>query len=582
MAAATPPPASRLQPRDTVAIVLVALTLTGLNAFKPLVIDDDAYYEYARHILDDPTDPYGFELLWFDRIQHANEILVPPILPYTLAISMAIFGERPVAWKLSLLPFALLLSWAMWRLLAHTAPRGRIPLLCLALLSPTVLPAFNLMLDLPMLALALTALTLLIRAGDDDAHGMGIAVAAGLVGGIAMLTKYNAVLPFVAGLIYVSLAGHWRRVLVAGTCASILFIGWEAFVVAHYGASHFFNAVDLVATFPHGTLGQWLFCFASVVGAGLSALALLGLTALHTPLLLLVLIGGEILLVLGVVAMSPGASVGSLGYFYPTWSKLSPVDWMLSITGVVALLALGAGLFGGSLAPLVARIRNAGFAKTMKEPAARLDTFLLLWLSLELIGFFALSPFPALRRIIGLNVAAVCALGRVATRAKPEASPEAKAAGRRLRGIAAFGAGLGLFFAVTDFTDAVTRRDGVARLVERLDFLRSEHGDGAAWFVGHWGFRYYAGQGGLQGVIPDRSLLRAGDWLVIPHGVHRPRLRPAGDELELIDVLAVSSDWPWSTLPGAYAGYRSIRPQPDDQMRIQIHRVVRDYVPRSY
>jgi hypothetical protein len=560
-----------------VAIVLVALVLTGLNAGKPLVIDDYAYYRYARHILEAPTDPYGFELIWFDRIQHANTILVPPVLPYYLALVISMTGEHPVAWKLALFPFALLLSLAMWQLLGRFAPRGRIPLLCLAILSPTILPAFNLMLDVPMLALALAGLALLIRAGDAGEGGTRLAVIAGVVAGLALLTKYNAVLPFAAGLLYLLLSGHWRRALLAGTCASILFVGWEAYVTSRYGTPHLLNAFRLISTFPDGTPAQWLFCFASVAGAGLSALSLLGLTAARAPRIVTGVIAAGILLVLMAIALAPGAEVGSLGYFYPAWRKLGWVDWLLPITGLVTLLAAGIGLVRGSLSPLAVRVREVGPRQAMLEPSMRLDAFLLVWVAIELVGFFALSPFPALRRLIGLNVALVGALGRIAMR--PSAG--APSSGNRVRNIATFGVLLALLFAVTDLGDALTRRRGVLQGIERIEALRAGQGGGTPWFVGHWGFRYYADRGGLRALIPNESMLREGDWLVIPRGVNQPRLRRSPAELERVEVLAVRSEWPWSTLPGAYAGYRSIRPQPDDQIQMQIYRVIRDFVPRA-
>ena len=36
------------------------------------------------------------------------------------------------------------------------------------------------------------------------------------------------------------------------------------------------------------------------------------------------------------------------------------------------------------------------------------------------------------------------------------------------------------------------------------------------WYVGHWGFQFYAERAGLKAIVPNRSKLRAGDWLVIP------------------------------------------------------------------
>ena len=95
------------------SILLVAALLSGANAIKPLVVDDTAYVEFARQVAERPTDPYGFEIFWNAAPEPANHVLAPPVLLYWHAASLALVGEHPVLWKLSLLPFALLLAYAL-------------------------------------------------------------------------------------------------------------------------------------------------------------------------------------------------------------------------------------------------------------------------------------------------------------------------------------------------------------------------------------------------------------------------------------------------------------------------------------
>jgi hypothetical protein len=83
--------------RPTAAIVGAALLLTGLNAFKPLAVDDTAYF-YAAHIAQSPLDPYGFEIFWGEQPEPAFEVLAPPLLLYWLAGALELFGERPLLW----------------------------------------------------------------------------------------------------------------------------------------------------------------------------------------------------------------------------------------------------------------------------------------------------------------------------------------------------------------------------------------------------------------------------------------------------------------------------------------------------
>jgi hypothetical protein len=96
------------------SIVLAALLLTLLNAFKPLTIDDAAYYQYAAQIAQDPLDPYGFEIFWGARPEPAFEVLAPPLLLYWWAGALRLLGDQPFLWKFWLFPFALLLAASLY------------------------------------------------------------------------------------------------------------------------------------------------------------------------------------------------------------------------------------------------------------------------------------------------------------------------------------------------------------------------------------------------------------------------------------------------------------------------------------
>ena len=103
--------------------LVFALFLTSTNAVKPVVIDDTAYLLFARQIAQHPLDPYGFELFWYDKPEPAMTILLPPLVPYWLALGIALFGEQLVLLKLWLFPFAALLAYSARFLLRRFASR---------------------------------------------------------------------------------------------------------------------------------------------------------------------------------------------------------------------------------------------------------------------------------------------------------------------------------------------------------------------------------------------------------------------------------------------------------------------------
>ena len=87
--------------RHSLLLVLLAGLYTGLNALKPLQIDDGAYQYFARQFAARPLDPYGFTILWYDPPDAANTVLAPPVLPAYWGAVRAAVGERPWLWKLA-------------------------------------------------------------------------------------------------------------------------------------------------------------------------------------------------------------------------------------------------------------------------------------------------------------------------------------------------------------------------------------------------------------------------------------------------------------------------------------------------
>src|SRR5262249_28200601 len=136
------------------------------------------------------------------------------------------------------------------------------------------------------------------------------------------------------------------------------------------------------------------------------------------------------------------------------------------------------------------------------------DWFLVGWLVLELVGYFALTPFAAVRRVMGLVVAATAVLGRLAS-----SSCRTRAEFNQVRFAALVSGCLGFFFFVIDWCDAWSWRSAA---LGSAAFIRQQMSQASIWYFGHWGFQYYAEQAGMQPVVANDTQLHAGDWLVAP------------------------------------------------------------------
>jgi hypothetical protein len=539
-------------------VVVAALVLTLANAGKPLVVDDTAYVLFARQIAAHPGDPYGFSIHWYQVPEPAFGVLAPPLVPYWLAGALALLGDEPLRWKLALLPFALALAAALRSLFARFAPGLEIPLLWLAILSPTLLPFVNLMLDVPCLALALSALAVFLAACER--RRLGAAALAGTLAGLALQTKYTAATSLAALLAFGALASRVRETAVALACAAAVFAGWEGLVALRYGSSHFLHVWPVLRPQLVGSGAGPLLAFPTgflvLVGALAPAVGLVGLAALGAPARI---VAGAALAAAAVFAAIPWLPALPVGV-----SDEWPHAGAAPIEGL-AFLALGALTAASVLAVLVAELRRGADLRSR---------FLAAWLAIEVAGFAALSPFLAARRVLGVSLVALLVCGRALAR-----GAGAEAARVRLRAPLAFGAALGALFAASDFADAVAERDAVAATAARLAELGADPERETVWFAGHWGFQFYAERAGMRALVPGASPIRAGDWLVVPEGVTTQEFLVPPRDLVASEPVAARSASPWSTLPWAYTGAIPIRPRSEARLRVGIFRATRDFVP---
>ena len=93
------------------------------------------------------------------------------------------------------------------------------------------------------------------------------------------------------------------------------------------------------------------------------------------------------------------------------------------------------------------------------------------------------------------------------------------------------------------------------------------------WYVGHWGFQFYAESLGMEPVVPGSSRLEEGDWLVVPEGLSRQHFWIPASRVRREALLESRSPWPWSSIPSFYAGPIPLRSQPQAQVVVRVYRV---------
>jgi hypothetical protein len=521
------------------ALALLATVLTACNSAKAIHIDDTAYVTYAAHIAEHPFAPYDFEICWGDEVHPANELLAPPVLLYWIAGAMRVLGDEPWLWKWALWPWHAALVGSLFALFRRFAGPLAMPLVWTAVLSPALLPSTNLMLDVPALALATTATAVWLRGAERNSWML--ALGAGCVAGLAMQTKYTAlVLPAIF------LAGGWAhgRLRVAGAVAATslaVFAAWEMLMVWQHGSSHFLFALQHRPGSTAGRVRHLLSPMATMTaavapGALLAALYTLQRSWCWLGAAALTLFGG-------LLAIAASAAVETLLY-----GVLAVVWWLL-------------------LALMVRRLWQG------RRADRNTVVFLMLWFGLELLGAFAMSPFPAARRVLGVMVVAMVLVGRAAW-----------LSGAVQRGAWWFVAGVsavcGAWLAFIDLREA----DATQQAAEQsAAIVRSLSTGGKAWFSGTWGFQFYAQRQGLEPLVPGVTQLQRGDLLIMAQqSLKRIDLHLESAPVLEQQVVMVQDDIPWQTVLCYYGGRTPVRHFEGPRIRVTIYRVLEDFVPTGH
>ena len=213
------------------------------------------------------------------------------------------------------------------------------------------------------------------------------------------------------------------------------------------------------------------------------------------------------------------------------------------------------------------------------------DWFLVLWLLLEIAAYFALSPFPAARRLLGVLVVATLLAGRLAvgrgTGVPPVLTQENQQAGRLCHGqvrlATVVSALLGLGVALVDLREATAAQEAAERTAQ---YAAAE--SGPTWLWATWGVQFYGCRAGMQPLTPGRSLLHEGDLLVVAEqqGI-RPDLHLDQAPLRQLHTVTAADGLPFRTMLCYYSGGTPLQHHTGPRLRLIVYRVRADFVPQS-
>jgi hypothetical protein len=224
---------------------------------------------------------------------------------------------------------------------------------------------------------------------------------------------------------------------------------------------------------------------------------------------------------------------------------------MILLAGVVAIVALlrsspcPAFLANGLLVTGV-----TGAAALRRLPGERREDVALLagWLVAGTLFPVLLAPFMAVRHVLPVIPAALLVLGR---------RMEGPTSARWLGAGVAFSVLLGIALAVADWQYADTFRTQARALRERFGV------ETRLWYLGGWGWRWYAEAEGMRPYLGEQSRLLGGDVVLIPRTTAgpdavAPRDQPRVRRIDVVEPLPRFPLLPRIMLPFPEGGYYSV------------------------
>jgi hypothetical protein len=515
-----------------VALLAAAVTLPFLD--KAFHIDDVFFHHVTLNILADPLDPYAGEIDWW----HQPGSLFrgdsnPPLLNYYLAPFAAGRANPEFALHAAMAPFALLFAAALL-VLGRRFTSNPLLVTAFAMTSAGVVVSGNVMRDVPAAALGTAAVAAVVLGTDRDRARL--LLLGSLLAGFGVLTKYSGLVLLPVIYAYPLLKRRPRFALFA-LVPLAMFGAWCLHGQLVYGEPHLVAQLGRGFNRPgHGWADN---AFGLPVVAG-------SLLYLFPALLLRGVTRRDGALLAGTAAATAALAWATVGYMAGGQDG-QLLFWALS-GGALILVCAFEGIRGAR--PLLRDTADARASDSL---------FLTLWLLLPLVFSTLSVPFQAVRHLLP----ALAPLVLLAFRYLAPPAARLDTAARVVLGVLLVAqAGVAFAVARVDADYADSYRDFAATARNHLPAGRDDVADTTIWFVGHWGWLYYAEQAGFKQLHVRGPQPEPGDLLIEPAYVDKgsvlARLPKLTARLHKLEQVVYSESIPIRTLHPAGAHFYAL------------------------
>jgi len=466
-------------------VVLIVLAIALPFADKAFHIDDTFVLGITKNILENPADPFKGDFDWHGYMHPIWQTTTnPPLVSYYLAPFVAKYGYSEVALHVAMMFFLLLLGWGTVMLSHRFAGGSNIPLF-FVMFSPAVMLSGNVMRDIPAVGLAVAGIALFIM--GTDRQNRFLLLLGSLLAGLAVLAKYSAITVLPILILYPLFKRKIKPIfwLIPG---ALLFGAWCLHNIVLYDQMHITFLMGnrhILSGIPwqHKAFGV-LVIFGSMI------------------YLLPVLMFGELARKRW-IAFSGCLPIGILAF----WGVQSRFGWNADVQYLIWAVTGALLLY---LCMFEALRRGLRFLRDWKNEDASDSLFLFAWLCAPVLFSIIFVPFQAVRH----QLLALVPLMLLGWRALYKAREKRRAFITSCVVI--------LFFLQATVSYMVTTSDYQLADTYRMmaSYAKQKFDTNKTWFVGHWGWQYYAEEAGFKMRHRDDELPKPGDVVLWPMRVH--------------------------------------------------------------
>ncbi len=224
--------------RPILVVVLLWLISTPLTLTKPITMDDTAYLDVAKVIIQHPASIMQSKIFLAGLWQNVAFVNQPHGFMWLLALVVSLGGQSTVALHVITALFHLAAVLASVEFARRSIPGMMIPIGLMTIFGPAFYPGINLMTDIPLLALSLWSVLLL--APSRGQRSWRHVVLAGILASGALLMKYTALIlipVFCWELIRTKDRKIWVGIAIAGT----VLLAWSVWTYSQYGHVHWLD-----------------------------------------------------------------------------------------------------------------------------------------------------------------------------------------------------------------------------------------------------------------------------------------------------------------------------------------------------